>query len=273
MYVLAGGCGLSQDPLLSAKEQAKPWALSLFAALAVHSLVCLIMLWVLGQGSFDQALRAVADDQGNIKSIELVLLQPTLETILPVARDVSKPVLNPAVSAVSQAMAQNTPNKVLNSLSDDSVKDSVKPNTEQAVQPQASVQTTPQTQIQATAQGQTQALASQNISQTASVSVAIKATLTENVKLPSTNASYLKNAPPTAPYMSRKLGEYGTVSLRVLVDISGAVSAIAIKSSSGYARLDDAAKAAVEQWRFVAGTRNGAAEPMWVVVPIEFASP
>jgi len=41
-------------------------------------------------------------------------------------------------------------------------------------------------------------------------------------------------------------------------------------SSTGYARLDEAAEATVAQWRFVAATRNGQAISSWVLVPIKF---
>ncbi|WP_039052331.1 energy transducer TonB, partial [Comamonas thiooxydans] len=45
---------------------------------------------------------------------------------------------------------------------------------------------------------------------------------------------------------------------------------IEIKQSSGFERLDDAAVNTVRQWKFVPGKRNGVAEPMWHIVPINF---
>ena len=59
---------------------------------------------------------------------------------------------------------------------------------------------------------------------------------------------------PTYPPTSRRLGEEGTVRLKVLVDERGRARDVQVAKSSGFARLDEAAMTAVRKWRFVAAT-------------------
>ena len=91
-----------------------------------------------------------------------------------------------------------------------------------------------------------------------------------DVQLPSSNAAYLNNPRPSYPAISRRMGEQGKVLLRVLVDENGLPQQIEIKQSSGFERLDKAALASVQRWRFVPGKRNGIAEAMWNIVPVNF---
>ena len=92
----------------------------------------------------------------------------------------------------------------------------------------------------------------------------------EAVVPPSAEADYLHNPPPTYPRMSRRLGEQGTVVLRVRISAQGLPEQVALRTSSGFARLDQAALDAVPRWRFVPGQRNGVAEAMWFNVPVRF---
>lgn len=62
---------------------------------------------------------------------------------------------------------------------------------------------------------------------------------------------------PAYPAPSRRMGETGIVVLRVELDESGHVAAARVSTSSGYARLDDAALGAVRRWRCTPATRNG----------------
>lgn len=66
------------------------------------------------------------------------------------------------------------------------------------------------------------------------------------------------------------MGEQGKVLLRVYVNEQGLPEKIEIKQSSGYERLDEAAIATVQRWKFVPGKRNGVPEAMWNIVPINF---
>jgi periplasmic protein TonB len=84
-------------------------------------------------------------------------------------------------------------------------------------------------------------------------------------------AVYLSNPKPPYPNLSRRLGEQGTVMLRVLVSVAGESARIELKSSSGFPRLDRAALNAVRSWRFSPATRGDRAVEAWVLVPIRFS--
>ena len=90
------------------------------------------------------------------------------------------------------------------------------------------------------------------------------------IEQPSSNAAYLNNPAPPYPSMSKRMGEQGKVLLRVYVNEQGLPEKIEIKQSSGYERLDEAAIATVQRWKFVPGKRNGVPEAMWNIVPINF---
>nr|WP_315137723.1 energy transducer TonB [uncultured Limnohabitans sp.] len=98
---------------------------------------------------------------------------------------------------------------------------------------------------------------------------AANATATD-VVLPSTSADYLNNPAPPYPRQSKRLGEEGTVVIRVLITPEGRAEKAEIRTSSGHARLDDTALTTVKAWRFVPGQRNGLPEAMWFNVPIRF---
>ncbi len=58
-----------------------------------------------------------------------------------------------------------------------------------------------------------------------------------------------KKVAPQYPAFSRKRIEEGTVTLLITIE-NGSVTDCRVESSSGYARLDEAAKRAVSQWKF-----------------------
>lgn len=76
--------------------------------------------------------------------------------------------------------------------------------------------------------------------------------------------------PPAYPVLSRRLGEQGKVVLRVELDAQGAVSSAYVVSSSGVRRLDDAALAAVRQWRCNPAQRGGVAVRATALQPFNF---
>lgn len=90
------------------------------------------------------------------------------------------------------------------------------------------------------------------------------------VVLPSSDADYLNNPAPVYPGMSRRMGEQGTAVLRVFINTEGRAEKAEIRTSSGYSRLDEAALATVQRWRYVPGKRAGEPEAMWFNVPIRF---
>ena len=87
---------------------------------------------------------------------------------------------------------------------------------------------------------------------------------------PSSDASHLNNPKPVYPAVSKRLGEQGKIVLRVLIGADGIPQKVEIKQSSGFERLDEAAIATVQRWKFVPGKRNGVPEAMWNIVPINF---
>lgn len=90
------------------------------------------------------------------------------------------------------------------------------------------------------------------------------------VDLPSSAADYLQNPPPAYPAHSRRLGEQGKVIVRVLIGVNGLAQQVEIRRSSGFERLDRAALATVQRWRYVPGKRGGVAQAMWFSIPINY---
>ncbi len=87
---------------------------------------------------------------------------------------------------------------------------------------------------------------------------------------PRFDADYLSNPPPEYPMLSRRLGEEGQVLLRVRVSAEGLPLAVEVKRSSGFQRLDEAARAAVKRWKFVPARRGEEPVAAWVLIPISF---
>ena len=90
------------------------------------------------------------------------------------------------------------------------------------------------------------------------------------VTAPRFNAEYLNNPPPVYPGTSRRLREEGRVLLQVRVTAQGLPDTVEIRQSSGFARLDEAALAAVTQWRFVPARRGDEPISASVLVPVDF---
>lgn len=88
--------------------------------------------------------------------------------------------------------------------------------------------------------------------------------------IPATAVEYLEPPAPTYPSASRRLGETGRVLLRVEIDTHGRARQVQVSRSSGSARLDEAALAAVRAARFKPYTENGQPFVVWTTVPIVF---
>ena len=88
--------------------------------------------------------------------------------------------------------------------------------------------------------------------------------------LPVFNADYLDNPRPAYPQLSRKNGETGRVLLRVYVSANGRAERVVINKSSGFERLDAAARDAVFGWRFVPARRGSEHVAAWVLIPFSF---
>ncbi len=88
---------------------------------------------------------------------------------------------------------------------------------------------------------------------------------------PDFSADQLNNAGPRYPSASRRAHEEGTVMLKVLVSPDGRAQDLMVATSSGFARLDDAALATVKRWAFLPAKQAGRPVSAWVLVPVTFA--
>jgi protein TonB len=68
---------------------------------------------------------------------------------------------------------------------------------------------------------------------------------------------------PEYPSASRRLEEEGTVSLRFLVGVDGRVIQAEVDKSSGFRRLDEAARAGLAKCQFKPATVDGKPEQAW----------
>ncbi|MDR7155648.1 protein TonB [Sphingobium xenophagum] len=75
---------------------------------------------------------------------------------------------------------------------------------------------------------------------------------------------------PRYPIESRRRREQGTVLLTLTLGLDGAVETVAVSQSSGFARLDAAARDAVKNWRWKPMIRDGQPVRVRGVVEIPF---
>lgn len=73
-------------------------------------------------------------------------------------------------------------------------------------------------------------------------------------------------AKPSYPPASRRLEEEGTVSLRFLIGADGSVLQSEVMKSSGFVRLDEAARNALAKCQFRPGTVDGKPESSWASI-------
>jgi len=73
-------------------------------------------------------------------------------------------------------------------------------------------------------------------------------------------------AKPDYPSASRRLEEEGTVSLKFLIGADGRVFQAEIEKTSGFPRLDEAARNALSKCQFRPGTVDGKAEQSWASI-------
>jgi len=85
---------------------------------------------------------------------------------------------------------------------------------------------------------------------------------TTEIVLPKSNPS-MPLSPPIYPPESRRLGETGTVVLKLHVLENGTVSDAAIVETSGHPELDFAAASEALRWHLEPGTVDGAPSNMW----------
>ena len=103
------------------------------------------------------------------------------------------------------------------------------------------------------------------------IAAAISPTTPEFTAPPMVEAvEYVRPPAPVYPAESKRKRERGTCVLRVMVDSNGRPAQIQVERSSGYERLDSAAREAVEKVLFHPYEVNGIAQPAQVLIPIEF---
>ena len=88
--------------------------------------------------------------------------------------------------------------------------------------------------------------------------------------IPASAVQYLEPPAPEYPRLSRRNAESGRVMVRVFIDVAGQPRNVQVSTSSGFARLDDAAVSAVQKARFKPYTENGQPTVGWTFVPINF---
>jgi periplasmic protein TonB len=81
---------------------------------------------------------------------------------------------------------------------------------------------------------------------------------------------YLVPPNPVYPARSRNAGEQGSVTVRVLVGVSGRPAQVSLQTSSGHPALDESALSAVRAAQFRLYAEGGLPQAVWVPIPINF---
>lgn len=84
-------------------------------------------------------------------------------------------------------------------------------------------------------------------------------------------ARVLQAPRPDYPAISRELGEQGVVMLRLAIDADGTLLRTELQKSSGFTRLDRAARDGVTRWQFQAAQENGRPVAAQLVLPVRFS--
>lgn len=85
-----------------------------------------------------------------------------------------------------------------------------------------------------------------------------------------TGVAYINAPRPVYPALDARMGNEGTVTLRVLINDRGNADKVEIQKSSGSSRMDEAARAAVLRAKFRPYLEDGKAIPVYAIVPINF---
>ena len=83
-------------------------------------------------------------------------------------------------------------------------------------------------------------------------------------------ADYIRAPQPVYPNIARRMGESGTVLLRVLINVKGEAEQVLIQKSSGSTNLDEAGRQAVLRALYKPYIEDGKAIPVYALVPINF---
>lgn len=84
------------------------------------------------------------------------------------------------------------------------------------------------------------------------------------------HSDYIVPPVPEYPAPSIRAGEQGFVIVIAYFDVNGRPSQVSVRTTSGYATLDESAASAVRKSRIKPYTKDGKVQPVWVAVPITF---
>jgi protein TonB len=108
------------------------------------------------------------------------------------------------------------------------------------------------------------------VSAPAAVSTAPPAPPAPSVPKTVTGVEYVRAPQAVYPNISRRMGESGTVMLRVLIGEKGLPEQAVVHKSSGSSNLDEAGRQAVMRALYKPYIEDGKAVPVYVLVPINF---
>lgn len=81
---------------------------------------------------------------------------------------------------------------------------------------------------------------------------------------------YIKEIQPLYPQMSKRMGEQGRVTLRILINEKGTPEQAQVLNSSGSQRLDEAGRQAALRCLFKPYIKDGRAMAVFAIVPVNF---
>ena len=82
--------------------------------------------------------------------------------------------------------------------------------------------------------------------------------------------NYLKNPAPRYPEQARRAGHEGLVMLNARVGADGRAQEVAVRASSGFPLLDEAALKAVQRWKFKPARIGSVPVDSRVEIPVRF---
>lgn len=176
------------------------------------------------------------------------------------------PVAKPQQPKLQQSQAVATPDKpAITKTSTQAKKPAAKP---------AKPKTPPKRPARALPRATTPPQNSPSIAETASAMAATPKTPTASQRPVASAPNYYparyrgSQPAPNYPRLARRRGLEGTCIIEVLMDPRGEVITLALKQSTGHAILDQAALAAVKNWKFIAPT--GISNASKALIPIRF---
>ena len=168
-------------------------------------------------------------------------------------------------SAAASSMLSPSPRLAESAALPNPARKPIPPTIEQAAQP--ALQASPQV---AATEAATESPAAPPLSPAAMPGPDIAAASAATPSVPRFDGDGLTNPLPPYPRQARRLGQQGTVLLRVRVAADGRALAVEVLVSSGHEILDDAARDTVARWRFHPARQGSSEVEGTVEVPVVF---